>query len=361
MKYFLASLFLLTSCAKTVSIEIPNAPTASDLDILKAQVTALIGTQNQIDTLVNSDFKTCSGTGDTSDALIKKICNVAQAANAEALADLKGQLAAYSDALSQQLILLSNDLATATVNVDAATASIVTINATLVSIQTNVTNLQSAVTTLQGQVASITGTLATNLIALTIGDENVSAGPLYETLLKRFDNTRVNGYVEATSAAVAITNGGYAATSGSSTITVTTSAAHGLVAGNLVRMTGGTIGKGFLSLDITGDFAVVSAPTTTTFTYVAYRNATSSGTFGSSGASAAKYSGHGLGTLWTSSQVSDIAVRQTSLGSKTYNFIIRRLVDITKCEVCYSKSDNVATFGTINAAPVGGNATIACK
>lgn len=359
MKKLILICLLFNACSPE-KVVITNG--MSDIDKIKGQIEALLGTQTQIDNLINSDFKTCSGSGETTDALIRKICQVAQAANTEYLEDLKGQLAAYSAVLKSQLLALSDDVANQATSLETINASLATISSTIVSIQTNVTNLQSAVTTLQGQVASINTSLLSTMSIIDVGMENLSSGPLYESILKRADAKQFNGYVSALSTSVAVSSSGYAVVSASTTVTVTTSVVHGLVAGNFVRLSGATSNRGLTGLDVNGDFIVLTAPTTTTFTYASYHAATSTGTLGGNSAASAKITGTGLGRLWYTGDVSDVAVRQTILGSKSYNFIIRRKTsDSTKAEICYDKTNNAATFATINAVVEGGSGNISCK
>lgn len=117
-------------------------------------------------------------------------------------------------------------------------------------------------------------------------------------------------------------------------------------------MQGLTSGRGFSAGDLTGDFTVVTTPTADTFTVVVRKNASSSGTTGGSGGVVNRVQGRGMGTVWKTSDGADAAVRVTSLGTKAYNWIVKANGDI-----CYSTSNNAATFATINA----GGGSIVCK
>jgi hypothetical protein len=67
--------------------------------------------------------------------------------------------------------------------------------------------------------------------------------------------------------------------------------------------------------------------------------------------------------VWTAGQVSDTVVRRTSIGTKTYHYIIRRIstdASNNTAEICYDKTNNIAGFAVINAAPAGGSGDIVC-
>lgn len=71
-----------------------------------------------------------------------------------------------------------------------------------------------------------------------------------------------------------------------------------------------------------------------------------------------------MSTLWSAGDPSDVAVRITSLGSKRYNFLIRRKgsdISNNTAELCFHKTDSLASFGTINAAPEGGSVNVECQ
>lgn len=369
----------LASCGSNeTKIERTDKNNQSEIDKLKAQVQALIGTQSHIDSLINSEFSTCdSNAGATQDVLIRKICNVSKAATSETRVQMMGQLSSFSQMLGSQIsavnldiIQLQTDVSAESTARAAAIASIQsqinTINTTITTIQGQITSMQSAISALETLTNSINGVISTNLLMVEIGTENASAGPLYENLLVRQDRARINGYVEALTAAVAISNNGLNATNGSPTVTVTTSSAHGFVAGNIVRMSGLSSGRGFVSSDLVDDYVIQTVPTGTTFTITLPRNASSNGTLGGSSGSVQKVSGRGMGTIWTNSQASDSAVRQTNFGSRAYNFIIKKgltgAATASDGYICYDKTDRSATFATINAATaVGTSGNLICK
>lgn len=425
---------------------------------LKNKVRQISDTTGSLAALIASDYATCPNSGDTSDALIRKICNVAQAATNEARVEMKGQLAVFAQMLQTQIDAVNNNVANLNSTVSGFTSQIAsinsqiaTINGTLTSLDTRVTSAEAAIVALQALTASITGTLAGNLITLDIGSDNSSAGPLYETVLRRNDRKRFNGYVEALGSPWSLPNAPVTTTNGSANVTVAaqqsaavtisnaspaivTYNAHGLTAGRPIRLsTLGTLpaplspntiyyvvnptannfqlsltvggaaintssagsglhnaalsdiltndrvrltdlaeGNGITSGDLAREYIVVSTSCTAAtcatglFTLTLTRTATANGTIGGNAGVAQKIIGRGMATLWKSQDPSDTAVRVSNLGSKRYNFIIRRRAsDVSNdtAELCYDKTavtGPTATFATINAAPEGGNASITC-
>ena len=340
-----------------------DAPSNGDLNDLRNQVSALQLQTNTLDALVKSDFATCPASGDTSDPLVQKICQIAQASTVEARVELSSQMQNFVSALQVQIDAIANDAGDNSANIALLQAQIANIQSDILTLSSRMTNAENAITALQNLTASINGTVNGVMYALLIGEENLGAGPMYESLLKRVDNKRVNGYEEGIGSEVTVGNNALTATNGSPLVVVS-STAHGLSVNDVVVFTTVTSGRGFSSGHFARDL-VVTATTTNTFTVNVGKNATSSGTFGGNApASYHKVNGRGMSTLWKSLDASDSSVRTTNLGSKRYNFIIRRKAsDVTNstAEVCYDKTNNAATFATINAAPENGLGNVVCK
>jgi hypothetical protein len=132
----------------------------------------------------------------------------------------------------------------------------------------------------------------------------------------------------------------------------THSGSLGLVAGDLVEFMDVAGGNGFGKGHVTGEFVVNSGATTASLQVTFARNATANGTFGSSGGLFRRVQGRGMATIWETADGADAAVRQTSLGTRLYNFRIKANGD-----VCYSTTDATASFATIDAEGAG----IVCK
>jgi hypothetical protein len=356
--FFISFLFIAACGAETVHIDRRTNPTdqSDQIKRLQDQILALQGTSSQISGLIESDFATCPVSGSTADALINKICQVAHAVSDEQSAAIKSQLATVNtwvqgqlNAVNDNLVALDaveqNDVATINATITTINSTLVTVNSTLGTLGTRMTNA------LQTAIASINASLNGTMRPFDIGIENLAAGPLYETVLRLTDKTRINAYVEAVGANANLGSNPVTASSGSSTVTVT-AVAHGFAAGYLVHMQGLTSGRGFSAGDLTGDFVVVTAPTADTFTVVIRKNASSSGTTGGSGGVVNRVQGRGMGTVWKTSDGADAAARVTNLGTKAYNWIVKANGDI-----CYSTTNNSATFAVINA----GGAGVVCK
>jgi hypothetical protein len=362
-----------------------------EINQINARITALSATAASLDAIINSDYATCPSSGDTADPLIRKICQVAQASTIELQVQLTNQMASYVNDLKDQITANQTDLANQQALIDAANTAVATntgniatlqsqitaanlqlstINATLSNIQVDITTLQGRMTSAEAAIAalqsltnSINGTLQGVMTLVSIGEENLTAGPVYEAILKSVDKKRFNGYVEAYGPQQTLGNNVITAVSGSATVTIALTS-HGYAVGDILEFSQVTASRGFLTSDVNGPLTVVSVPNANSFTVTYPRVATSSGTLGGSIAYLRKVNGRGMATLWKSADVSDSAVRATSAGSKTYNFIIRRIAsDVTNntAELCYDKSNRSATFATINAAPTGGSGNILCK
>lgn len=335
----------------------------NELDEIKTKLEALSVITGSLDSVVRSDFASCPASGQTADPLIRKICQVAQAATIEMQVELQNQLANAVTALNGEIDAINSDLI-------SHQASLVTINATLTTLLADVALLdsrldsaESAIIALQNLTNSISSALSGTMQSVTIGEELVSAGPAYEILLRRQDKKQVVGYVQAYGPSISLANNAVDPTNGSATVTITSLAAHGLSLGDTVQLQGIGEGSGFSSGHVYGEFTVTNV-LGLTFDVVLPVNATSGTTFGGNVGTAKKLNGRGMSALWVSDQVSDSAVRVTSAGSQSYNFIIRRIAsDLTNdtAEICYSKISRTATFATINVAPENGNATIACR
>jgi hypothetical protein len=59
------------------------------------------------------------------------------------------------------------------------------------------------------------------MVSVAIGEENVSAGPLFESLLRRADKARINGFLEANSTWVTLGSNPFNATNNSAVLVVT--------------------------------------------------------------------------------------------------------------------------------------------
>lgn len=329
---------------------------------LEDKILGLIDTQSQLSSIVNSDFATCPVSGDTADALVNKICKIAQAATIETRVELKGQLGVYVNILENQIAGANADIAAAkatqqadvsAINVQIASISgqIATINSSLTTLGTRMTSAEAAITALQVLVNSINAVLSGTMESLEIGTENVSAGPVYESLLRRVDKTRINAYIEAITTPVALPSNPMNVSSGSNIITITL-VAHGLAAGDMVLISGLVGSKGFSSADINGFLEISTVINANSFTVNISRNSSGNGTFGGNSGTISRLLGRGLGTIWITANGADAVVRTTTLGGKNYSFTIK-----ANGTVCYDKTNNNATFATINAAGVN----IICK
>jgi hypothetical protein len=386
LSIFSLTLFLFACGSENSQSEYEPVDVTDQINKLNGKIEALMLISGQLETIVNSPFYDCN----LADALIRTMCQVAQQSENEIRTELYSAMGTYQATLQSQIDADRTDLAnheaainaanaaiaTNTGNIASNTAAIAAAQASLTLLDSRVTTLESSVVTLgsrvtsaeaailalQNSIASINGSLSGTLTLVTIGKENVAAGPVYETVLRQTDKKNFSGYASAFGAYQSFGNNPADPTNGSSSV-VFTLTAHGYAANDIVELSGLTSGSGLLTGDVLGQF-VIQSVTANTFTLTLARNATSGNVFGGSAGTVRKYNGSGMSNFWTAGQASDVAVRQTSAGTKKYNFIIRRIsTDVSNqtAELCYDKTNATALFATINAAPAGGSGNIACK
>jgi len=405
MKYFFGLIvsLMLFACGTDHVDYRTRGHTETDTDKLNKTILELKGLQAQISTLILSDYATCTSTpsdgGSTNDALIRKICQIAQASTIESKNQLKGELQAYINTLETELNSVQDRLATVEANTantsqiltdlygtgnSCATATAGSICARVTALESSVSTLQSqmtsansAISVLQGQVAAINATInaavAGMMTEVTIGNENLAAGPLYESVLRKQDRTRINAYIEDIAANQSLGNNPFSASNGSPTVTVTLTA-HGLSVGNVVKFDGLQSGRGFLSGQVNDSYIVDTVPNANTFTITMTSNATSGGTFGGSVGYFYKINGRGLGQAWA--QADGEVYATSTFSNKPYKFLITGAATVFGAAptgaslpvgwagltpgfgfICYSKTDRSATAATIKA----GGANIVCK
>lgn len=359
---FLAILVALSSCGPNKQNDRQAAPAPDPRIVqLQTEVEALQGTQTQINNFVAGEYDTCAATGDGTAAFVQQVCKIAQSAAASLLTQLKGEMGTYDNwfkaqlqAVSDSVVALttqeSTDVATLNASITAINTQITTINSSITTLQSQMTSAQSAITALQTLTASISGTLNNTISTLEIGTENVAAGPLYETIERRTDKTKIVGYVEAFSAAVSLGSNPLTATNGSASIKVNLTA-HGLSVGTQIQLAGLVGNRGFVANDVTGYVVVASVVDANNFTFVANHTATANGAFGGNAGTYQVVTGRGLAQVWISTSGADTVVRTTSYGTP-YNWIV-----LANGNVCYDKTVAAQTFATISAQ----GANVACK
>lgn len=406
MKYFLAVLtFVATMCsgcgATDTSVERRTNRPSAEQQILELQ--------GQLNSLLNSDFKTCTGLGETADPLIKRICQIAQANNNETRVELMG-------IISQGLKDLESKMSATNVDINALYASISGINTSL---------------------ATLTALVSAGMFDAEIGTELLSAGPIREVVLVKQDRSRVNGYVDSKTTSLTLGNNPVGTSNGSPTLTITKptttitvtiaspavvswaanpwangdtvmfsttgalptgltvntvyyvknrtastfelattpsgtsinttggqsgthSGSLGVATGDVVNIVDIATGNGISRGQLNGDFQV-SAAVTASFTVIVNVNATSGGFFGSNLGQIKRVNGQGMSTVWQVADGSDAAVRTTSVSTRPYNFIVK--LSAGSGYVCYDTTSAAATFATINAATTfpGLTGNIRCK
>jgi hypothetical protein len=197
------------------------------LQDLESQMASLRNISSSIEALIYSDFASCSGVN-VQDPLIQKMCNVAQASTVEARVELKTQLAAFSDALNNQLEALEEDIADLkNGNVPSIEAQIANISSTISSLQSQINTAASSISTLQSVVdnlviltSSISGTLSGTVQEVLVGEGSSYGGPLFESLLRKADHSQILAYVSGESTYISLPSNPITTSAGSNLITV---------------------------------------------------------------------------------------------------------------------------------------------
>lgn len=427
-KFLFFSVFL-AACGQNTDHEDRRTRPNTEIEKLRKEVLRLQGVTEQLSSLVMSDFAACPNSGDTADALVRKICQVAQAATVESRVQIKGEMSSLIKALQDKLDASNDQLSDLQSSYDTIAADLADLTADLAALESRVDDAETAIDALEASVASINGTLNGTMQSIDIGTENLAAGPLYESLLRRVDKTRINAYIDAYSSWLSLGINPVSSSNNNPTVTITkptatvtisnaspavvTRTSHGwadgdpvmfsstgslptgvtantiyyvrnkttntfnlsstpigalvntsgagsglhssslgLVGGDLVATDDITGGNGFTRGHVYGELLVNSGATTASFTVTLSRPASGGGSFGGTSGLIRRVQGRGIGTIWQTSDGADITVRQTTLGTRRYNFIIQADGD-----ACYDTTNAEASFATINAEGVG----IVCK
>ncbi len=332
--------------------------------------------QAELQSIVESDYATCGG---ALSPAAQNICKIAQAATIEVRVEMRGAIADMASQLESKINNGAADFTQmaaawkqiygsdfpSTSSPGVPTLSDCETNTGNASILGCISEFADDIDTLNSAISVLTGTVNGAMTTVEIGTENISAGPFYEQLLRLGDKLRINAYTDGLATAFTTPNNPIAASSGSATVTITTSSAHGMTAGDKVRIEDCQSGRGFTWQHLNGTFELASG-SGSSFTIVMSTTAGSNGTLGGATCVIRKFSGAGVATVWTSADPSDSAVRKTTGGSKSYNFIIKKGLtgagSASEGYACYDTTNRSATFATINAATaVGLTGNIRCK
>lgn len=347
----------------------------TETDRINKKIAELQLVSDQISALVSSEFKTCDGTGATTEAIVLKICKIAKASTIENNTELLSQLREYASQLNDKITTLQNnvvsqdDLTDINNELDLLVSDLYGIGASCASPQPGtlcdrLDDAESAITAVQNSVSNISNTVnAINdnaYFAILIGSENLSAGPVYESLLRKGDKTTVVGYATVLSNQVNLLNNPLTASNGSPDITVSQTA-HGYSINDVVIISGCSSGRGLQTWHINSEMTIVSA-SANSYIVTAKKNATGNGTFGGASCTVKKVLSRGMSTLRTGVDLADTNVRTTSAGSAKYNFIIKK--SGSEFYVCYDVTTPNQTFVNINTNATslpGTNGNYICK
>ena len=359
-------LLLLLSCGIDQAENQRNMP--PPISDLKSQILAL---QAELSSIAATDYASCGGALSTA---VQNICKIAQAAMIE------GNIATYQ-AMNDLTVQLESKIKNSASDFTAMSASWKQIYGsdfpsvtapsapTLSECQTNTGNasilgciskFSTDIQTIQSQISVLTGSITGTMTSVEVGKENILAGPYYEQLARLSDKSKINAYTDGTGPTFTVGNNPINASNGSNTVTITITA-HGMSNGDKIAVEDCQSGRGFTWQHLNGRF-VIAGVTANTFTVVLPGTASSNGTLGGATCIIEKFSGAGMSTIWINTDASDVAVRTTTGGTKSYNFAICK--NASQGFVCYDSTNRSATFATISAGWGGacaGSGNILCK
>lgn len=398
-KIIAVSLLALVACGRQEYEAPAQQPSSSEVDSLREQVFALQGTVSQINSLVLSDWASCStGGADTLTTLQQNMCRIAQAATVEARVKLRGEVAALVSSLEREVQDLQTALDSVASSADlnqvktdlygstsatcvapiagSVCARLNSAESRLTSLENTVNNPTTGVAALNTAVANINSQLSAvingAMIEITVGDENLAEGPYFESLLRNPARDRLVAYVDAMDANKAISNNGVSTTNGSATVTVTATS-HGYSVGNVVKLSGLTGTGGLTAANLNDRFVVASVPNANTFTFTASTNASSNASGGGLAGYVNRINGQGLGRAWSAADGEQ--TYQTTFSLKPYTFLVTGASTTFTASpdtplpsgwagltpgtgfVCWSKTSRTASASTIKA----GGSSIRCR
>lgn len=333
---------LMMACAAQEREPAPHDPKEQ----IEAKVAQLQGQVSQINALVLSDWAACEvGGPDDLSQLQQNMCEIAQASTVEARLDLQSKLQQFANQASERIKNLQNQLensGASVVNIEnnlfgsssgatcstpdpgSVCAQVNDLESRLSTIEGLVNDPNSGINALNNAVADLNSKL--NDLAdgvmrpIEIGVENITAGPLYETILINPNRSRMTAYFEAAGSAATVATNGFSVSPGSSIVTVQTNSAHGYQVGETIEVYGARGFSGIEAGDINGSFTIQNVPNSTELEIDVGVNATNASGGGGQDAYLKHVLGRGLGIFWKTGDGQSTFT--TTLGSQSYNFLV---------------------------------------
>jgi len=236
MKKFLVLISLIPMMAM-LSCAGSSVNRGTDQEI-KSAMDYLVSLQGALDTLANSEYAACANAGDLTDDLVRKICSIAQSASAELQTELLAQIGVMANNLQAQIDQINTDLANESValntRIDNANAAIAAIAADIADLNTRMTSIEAAITAINAynDATDLPGSME----IILVGEDNITSGPVFESVVRRKDQSRFLAFVESWGAANPID--GFLSRTASSAVVTVHSTGSAYQDGDIVKISG---------------------------------------------------------------------------------------------------------------------------
>lgn len=350
-----------------------DAGPKDELAVLSQEIAQLSDKQNVLANFIESDFN-CLAADVNANLLIRRLCKILNDSALDTKTEIELMLKSYADQMGAELTLIQSDVAyikeqlsTQGASIDAIQAQLRELSALLTQLRTSLfdltlrmTSVESALSALQSAIHALSNKLGSSLEAIKIGQENLNAGPVYESVLRRIDKSSLTAFASNWGPPLLLASLNPIGVSKGSDLAHFSSGGENLQPGDVVNLSKCEAGASFSATDLAGDFSVVSVKTVGKDTEFNLRlkvvkQSPGNASIGGKTCEAKKLLGRGLTEIWNASMGTDKEVRSTTVSSLKYNYIVHKIGQ--DFFICYSHKEAEANFVTLST--LGTN--VVCK